>query len=61
MEKHFNDQKYEYEYRLCSLLNFPRTVIYDGIWLLLLLRINIHLYATIGQPYDVINIQNGCT
>ena len=33
---------------------------YDVIELPLLLRIDVLLYATIGQPYDVINIQNDC-
>ena len=46
-----------YEYRIFLLLNFPRAAIlnfYDVMWLLLLLKIDILLYATIGQPYDVI-------
>ena len=33
--------------------------LYDVIWLPLLLRIDVLLYATIGQPCDVIDIQNG--
>ena len=61
-KEHFNARKYGYEYRLFSLLNFPRAAIlnfYDVKWLPLLFRIDLLLYATIEQPCDVINIQNG--
>ena len=43
-----------YEYRIFSLFNFPRAAIFMTSWLPLLLKIDILLYAAIGQPYDVI-------
>ena len=52
-------RKSGYEFRLFSHLNFLCATIlnfYDVIWLPLLLTL---LYATIGQPYDVINTHNG--
>jgi len=58
----FRVQKIWNECRLFSLLNFPRAAIfnyYDVKRLPLLLRSNFLLFETIGQPFDVIKIQNG--
>ena len=52
-------------YHLFSFLNFPRATIFIFIlflflyvtWLPVLLRIDVLLYATIGQPYDVKKVQ----
>ena len=52
-----------YEYLLCSLLDLLRAAIlnfYDVMWLPLLLRVGILLYAPIGKPFYVIDIQNVC-
>jgi len=51
-----------YEYRLFSLLNFPRAAIlnfYDVKWLPLLLISDFLLFETMGQPFDLIQIENG--
>jgi len=55
-------KKFGNKNRLFSLLNFPRATIlnfYDVKRLPLLLRSTIVLFETIGQPVDVIKIQNG--
>jgi len=63
VEIKFSWQKIGNEYRLFSLLNFPRAAIlnFNDVKRLPLLLIKKHfrLFETIGQPFDVIKFQNG--